>query len=181
MGNSLPTPSPKKGVTLRLTTCLIALLVLSPCTAKESVRPLSTACSSPEELGSRVLEAVYHNDAERLKSMAITEEEYLTYIWPQSPLSRIKEWQDNYDFVKNQHFSRSRLALRQMLGRYGGRTYTLVRLNFKGETTQHTIYKAHRDARLIVKKPDGEEVELNLFGSIVEMDGQFKIMSFDTH
>ena len=180
-GNSLPYPSLKKGVTLGLATCLFALLFLSTCTGKEQVKRLSNACSSLEELGKQVLEAVYNKDTERLSSLAITEEEYGTYIWPQSPISKIKEWQDNYDFVRNQHFSRSRLSLRQMLARYGGRKYTLVRFRFGDETTEHTIYKAHRDARLIVKKPDGEELELNLFGSVVEMDGQFKIMSFDTH
>ena len=180
-GNSLPTPSLKKGVTLRLTTCLVVLLFLSVCTGKEGVSRLGNACGSLEDLGNQVLEAVYNNDVDRLKSLAITEEEYKNYIWPQSPISKIKEWQDNYDFVRKQQFSRSNHSLRQMLARYGGRKYTLVRVRFDDETTEHTIYRAHRDAQLIVKKPDGEEVELNLFGSIVEMDGHFKIMSFDTH
>jgi hypothetical protein len=67
-----------------------------------------------------------------------------------------------------------------MLSRYGGKTYKLVRVRFDDETTDHNIYKAHRDARLIVTKSDGETVELNLFGSIVEMNGQYKIMTFYT-
>jgi siroheme synthase (precorrin-2 oxidase/ferrochelatase) len=128
-----------------------------------------------------VLEAVYNNDIERLKAMAITSEEYESYIWPQSPLSKIKQWQENYDFVWKQQFSRSSHSLRQMLARYGGRQYTLIRVRFEDDTTDHAIYKAHRDARLLVENPEGKEMELNLFGSIVEMDSQFKIMSFDTH
>ena len=165
-----------------ITTLLFALLFLAMCSIyKEGTNRLINACTSIEDLGKQVLEAVYNNDDDRLRSLAITEEEYKAYVWPQSPLSDIKEWEDNYDFVRKQQFSRSKLSLRQMLARYGGRKYTLVSMRFEDETTEHTIYKAHRDARLIVKKPDGEEVELNLFGSVIEMDGQFKIMSFDTH
>jgi hypothetical protein len=151
------------------------------CTNKEGTGRLSNACNSIEDLGKQVLEAVYNNDIERLKAMAITSEEYESYIWPQSPMSKIEQWQENYDFVWKQQFSRSSHSLRQMLARYGGRQYTLVRVRFADDTTDHTIYKAHRDARLLVTSPEGKEVELNLFGSIVEMDGQFKVMSFDTH
>jgi hypothetical protein len=181
-GSSFLTPSQTKGATLRLTTLLFALFFLAMCTSnKEGTNRLSNACTSIEDLGKQVLEAVYNNDRERLKAMAITAEEYERYIWPQSPISKIKQWQEHYDFVWKQHSSRSGHSLSQVLSRYGGRQYTLVRVRFKDDTTDHTIYKAHRDARLIVKNPDGKEVELNLFGSIVEMDGQFKIMSFDTH
>jgi len=180
-GGSFSTPSLNKGAARRLTTLLFALLFLTMCTSKESTGRLSNACDSIEDLGKQVLEAVYNNDLERLKAMAITPEEYKSYVWPQSPISKIKQWQENYDFVRKQQFSRSSLALRQMLARYGGRQYTLVRVRFEDDTTDHTTYKAHRDARLMVKNPDGKEVVLNLFGSIVEMDGQFKIMSFDTH
>jgi hypothetical protein len=151
------------------------------CTSKEGTSRLSNACDSIEGLGKQVLEAVYNKDIERLKAIAITPEEYELYIWPQSPISKIKKWQENYDFVQKQQFSRSGLSLRQMLARYGGRQYTLIRVRFADDTTDHTIYRAHRDARLIAISPEGKEVELNLFGSIVEMDGQFKIMSFDTH
>ena len=181
-GGSFSTPSLNKGATRRLTTLLFALLFLSMCTSsKQGTSRLSNACDSIEDLGKQVLEAVYNKDIEGLKAMAITSEEYESYIWPQSPMSKIKQWQENYDFVRKQQFSRSSLSLRQMLARYGGRQYSLVRVRFADDTTDHTIYKAHRDARLIVTSPEGKEVELNLFGSIVEMDGQFKIMSFDTH
>jgi hypothetical protein len=151
------------------------------CTSREGTSRLSNACDSIEDLGKQVLEAVYNKDIERLKAMAISAKEYENYIWPQSPISKIKKWQEKYDFIWNQQFSKSSLSLRQMLARYGGRQYALVRVRFEDDTTDHTIYKAHRDARLIVRNPEGKEVELNLFGSIVEMDGQFKIMSFYTH
>lgn len=180
-GCPFSTPSLNKGATRRLTTLLFALLFLSMCTSKEGTSRLNNACDSIEDLSKQVLEAVYNKDIERLKAMAITPEEYELYIWPQSPISKIKKWQENYNFVRNQQFSRSSLSLRQMLARYGGRQYSLIRVRFADETTDHTIYKAHRDTRLIVTSPEGKEVELNLFGSIVEMDGQFKIMSFDTH
>ncbi|MBW1854714.1 MAG: hypothetical protein JRJ00_08565 [Deltaproteobacteria bacterium] len=176
-GNSSLSPSFLIGVALRVFTSSL-MFFLCMCAGKDY---LSNTCTSVEEIGKQVLEAIRQNDAERLEAMAITEEEYRRYIWPQSPVSKIKKWQEHYDFVWKQQHSRSSHSLRSMLTRYGGRKYKLVRVRFDDETTEHNIYKAHRDARLIVTKSDGKEVELNLFGSIVEMNGQFKIMSFDTH
>jgi hypothetical protein len=176
-GNPSLSPSFLIGVA-QLVFTLSLLLSLCMCAEKNY---LSNACPSVEEIGKQVLEAVRQNDDERLEAMAITEEEYRRYIWPQSPVSKVKKWQEHYDFVWNQQHSRSSHSLRSMLSRYGGKTFKLIRVRFDDETTEHNIYKAYRDTRLIVTKSDGKEVELNLFGSIVEMNGQFKIMSFDTH
>ena len=177
-GNPSLSPSYLIGVAQRVFTITITLMFfLCACAEKNH---LSNACTSVEEIGRKVLEAVAQNDLERLEAMVITEEEYRKFIWPQSPVSKIEKWQEHYDFVWNQQDSRSRHSLRSMLSRYGGKTYQLVSVRFDDETTNHNTYKAHRDARLIVIKSDGTEVELNLFGSIVEMNGQYKIMSFYT-
>jgi len=180
-------PSPTKAtspctrVAFRLISSLVITLLLYACgNTGSGPKGLSNTYHSVEDIGKKVLEAVCHNDATILKSMSITEEEYHTYIWPQLPISKIKEWQEHYDFVWGQHDSKSRYSLRQMLARYGGSKYALVRVHFAGETTDYTTYKVHRDARLIVQSDDGKEVMLNLFGSIVEMNGQYKIMSFNT-
>jgi len=180
-------PSPKKATSsytrgaFKLISSLAIALVLYACgDVRSGTKGLSHTLHSVEDIGKNVLSAVYQKDIKSLASMSITEEEYRTCIWPQLPIGKIKEWAKHYDFIWGQHESRSNHSLRYMLSRYGGRKYNLVRVHFDGETTDYNTYKVHRDARLIVQKADGKEVMLNLFGSIVEMNGQYKIMSFNT-
>ena len=39
-------------------------------------------------------------------------------------------------------------------------------------------YKVHKEAHLVVKDEKGEQQEVRLFGSVLEMGGQFKLFSF---
>jgi hypothetical protein len=174
-GNPSRTPPDLAGVAPRLLACLIMVALLAGCTEK---RLLTNSFTSVENLGQKMLEALYRKDIKSLDALAITEEEYRMYLWPHSPVYGIKEWQDHYDFVWKQHQTRSTYSLRQTLSKYGGKKFSLVRVLFSGETTDHSIYHAHRDTRLIVINDEGKEMELKLFGSIMEMDGQFKIISY---
>jgi hypothetical protein len=177
-GNPSRTPPNLAGVASRLFAYLIILVLLAACAEK---RLLTNSFASVEDIGKKMLEALHSEDITSLEALAISEEEYRSFVWPHSPVYGIREWQDHYDFVWKQHQRRSIYSLRQMLSKYGGKKFTLVRVRFGGETTDHTIYQAHRDTRLVVINDEGKEVELKLFGSIMEMDGQFKIMSYKTN
>ena len=177
-GNPSRTPPDLAGVAPRLLACLIVLVLLAACAEKKL---LTNSCASVEDVGKKILEALHSKDMTSLEALAITEEEYRMYLWPHSPVYGIKEWQDHYDFVWKQHQTRSTYSLRQTLSKYGGKKFSLVRVLFSGETTDHSIYHAHRDTRLIVINDEGKEMELKLFGSIMEMDGQFKIISYKTN
>ena len=178
-GNPLLTSFPSIGAALRLLTYIIIVFFLYTCA--ENKYYLSNASSSIEDICTRVLEALYHKDIKGLEAIAISEEEYRNYIWPQSPVYNIKQWQEHYDFIWDQHYSRSRYSLSQMFSKYGGKKYTLVGVWFAEGTTDHKTYRAYRDCRLSVTNSEGKAEELNLFGSIIEMGGQFKIISFKTH
>lgn len=178
-GNPFLTPHPI-GVASWLPLYYSIIVFLCSCAGNTIERPLHNASPSVEHLATRVVEAVYHKDLQTLKALSVTAEEYRNYIWPQSPVYGIKQWEEHYDFIWGQHHSRSTLSLSQMLSRYGGKKYSLVHV-LADEITDHTIYKAHREVRLRVTTSEGREVELKLCGSIMEMDGQFKIISYKTH
>ncbi len=163
--------------------CLMCVAGLLGCAGRQ-VLPQDTclqqASGSIEDLGSRFLEALSQKDVQALKAMTISEEEYRSCIWPQLPVSKVESWQKHFDFVWNQHDMKSTYGLSSTLQRYGGRKFKLVRANFAEEKSDYTTYTVHRDARLVVENEQDEQTELKLFGSIVEMDAQFKIMSYKT-
>jgi hypothetical protein len=163
--------------------CLVFAIGLLGCSDKQASQPdtcLRHASGSIETLVIRFLEALSQKDLQTLKAMTVSEEEYRSCIWPQLPVSKIQSWQRHFDFVWGQHDMKSTYGLNATLQRYGGKNFKLVHVLFAAEKTDYITYKVHRDARLVVTNEPGEQKELKLFGSIVEMDNQFKIMSYKT-
>lgn len=124
------------------------------------------------------MQALAERDEQTLEPLEVTREEFCTIVWPELPSSRIENL--TCDWVW-ESFEPSDLAgRRRILARHGGKTYSLVRLRFAGGTTEYRTYTVHRDVRVIVVDEAGETKELKLFGSILERDGQFELMSFIT-
>ena len=73
------------------------------------------------------------------------------------------------------------IALGRTYAAYGGRKLAFLRLEFENEATDYETFKVHRDARVVVfDEEQNEEVRLDLFGSIMEKDGRFKLFSHVT-
>ncbi len=177
-------PCLRAGVGLGLL-CALLVLLSTGCagvaTVPVSGPGLTNAGASMKDLCARMLDALHQKDRETLRAISITEEEYRHIIWPQLPISKIKQWQSRYDFVWGQHMMKSGSCLEDLLVGYGGKHYSLVDVRIVEDVTDYEDYRVHRDARVIVTDDTGRKRELNLFGSIVEMHGQYKIMSYNIH
>jgi hypothetical protein len=142
--------------------------------------PLSHTFDSPESLAKAFLDALYRKDVEALKSFALSEDEFRLHVWPELPVSQIKKplpfeygWADLHQKSIN--------SLKRTYVRYGGRKLAFIRLEFEDETTPYETYLVHRDARVVVKDDEtGREIRLDLFGSIMEKEGRFKLFSYVT-
>ena len=177
-GKPFSYPSLTKGFTLSLTMFIVAVLVLTGCKSKPGNDQL-TNDSGLEELVHKVLDALNRQDEGALSSLALTEEEYRRYIWPALPLSKIEQWQKQYAFVWGQVSARSSHGLGIILQKYGGQQFEYRSLRVAGGTAPYADCIVHKDVKITVKDSSGMEQEVKLFGSIVEMNNQFKIMSFD--
>ena len=171
-------PSLAKGFTLSLTMFMVAVFLLTACNNKPGNDQL-TNNSGLEELVHKVLDALGRQDEGTLSSLALTEEEYRRYIWPALPLSKIEQWQKQYAFVWGQVSARSSHGLEMVLQKYGGQQFEYRNLRIAGGTAPYAECIVHKDVRITVKDSSGREQEVKLFGSIVEIKDQFKIMSFD--
>ena len=65
-----------------------------------------------------------------------------------------------------------------MLTRHRGKRYDLVSLRFAKGTDSYQNYKVHNETHLVVKDKNGAQQEVRLFGSMLEVDGRFKLFSF---
>jgi len=165
---------------------LVAAFSLSfPCygTDKEKPGRLANTFSSVREIADNVLNLLSKNDFEGLETMRMTEEEFKTTIWPELPRAVTEPSCGKLcDWCWRDLNQKSVLSLRMTLKRYGGgklRDQELLRLDFAGETTHYQTFKVHRDVFVVMRdKTTGEEKNIKLFGTVIEMDNRFKLMGF---
>ncbi len=132
---------------------------------------------SPETVAIGFLDALAREDADKIRAMAVSKEEFAHYVWPGLPASR-PGTNLTLDYVWNSLQTRSESGLRHTLSTCKGRRLHLLELRFAGQTSDYGSAKVHRDTRLRVRDETGRELELDLFGSMLEVGGEYKIFSF---
>ncbi|HEX5732580.1 MAG TPA: hypothetical protein VF131_07070 [Blastocatellia bacterium] len=141
-------------------------------------RALIYAHSSPEALTRQFLKALAAKDLTTLKQMRITKDEFCQSVWPELPSSRIQNL--SCDFAWDQATLRSDGGLYDLLPRHGGKRYELISVTFPKGVDRYSGYKILKEPQLVVKDESGHQQEVRLFGSMLEMSGQFKLFSFVT-
>jgi hypothetical protein len=144
-----------------------------------SYRRLDGACDSPFELAQQVLLALERRDVEALEHLRVSEQEFAGTIWPELPASRPeRHWP--LDYVWGDLNQKSQMSLARLVQGYGGKRWRLMRVDFEAGSTRYDSYVVHRDSRVTVMDGSGRQHRAALFGSIVELDGQYKLMSYIT-
>jgi hypothetical protein len=154
-----------------LASLLVAALACSP-------PPLANAHHSADGLVRDVLEAFAARDDQRLRGLALTEEEFRRRVWPSLPAAR-PERNLPFSYVWGDLQQKSESRLRTVLAVHGGRPYHLSAIRFAGGTTEYPGFRVHRDAVLTVRDTAGARHDLRLFGSVLEMNGAWKVFSFN--
>lgn len=124
-----------------------------------------------------MLAALADNDGDRLASLALSELEFRTVVWPELPSSRPERGLP-FDYAWGDLHQKSNNSLRRLVARHGGKRYELDGVTFAGATTQYDTYRVHRESVLDLRDEAGEALTLSFFGSVLERDGQFKLFSY---
>lgn len=138
-------------------------------------RHLDSAEESPEALAKRLLRDLAQGDLIQLKRLRITKQEYCSILWPELPGSRIPNL--SCDFAWDQATLRSNAGLNEMIAQHKGRAYRLVSLTVRNIEPYQT-FKALKEPYIRIRDEKGVEQEVRIFGSILELDGQYKLFSF---
>lgn len=138
-------------------------------------RYLAHSAESAEALARNFLDALAVADIPALKRTRISKDEFTWYVWPELPASRLPNVTS--DFAWSQATLNSLSGLGGLLNQYSHRRFELVGIRFAGGTKDYPSYRVHYDSRVTVRDESGHEYELKLFGSMLEMDGRFKLFS----
>lgn len=135
------------------------------------------ARSSIDELCREVLGKVAQNDRASLEALALTEDEAKRFVWPYDEHSR-PEVNMPFDFWWGDLHKRSSFRLTQSLQKFGGKKFELISVRFAKESMKYNDAIVQRDTHLTVRDEEGREWDVEMFGSIIELKGQYKIFSY---
>jgi hypothetical protein len=158
--------------------CGVALAALIAASVTAGCRqPLQQTQSSSDALARAVLSALERRDVDALRALAVNEGEFRDVVWPELPAAR-PERNLSAEYVWSDLRVKSEAGLRRILAEHGGRALTFVRVGFNGKTSQYRSYLVHREAIITARDADLGESTVQMFGSILERDGHFKVFSY---
>ena len=152
-------------------------MIASCAIAAACSRPLSDSADSPEQLAAAVLEALASRDRDALLRLAVDETEFRGEVWPELPASR-PERNLPFGYVWTDLKTKSDAGLDRVLAEHGGLRYQLQQLRFNRPSTKYDSFLIHREAMVDVRAPDGTALTLQLFGSVIQKGGRFKVFSY---
>lgn len=138
--------------------------------------PLSSVEDSLDGLARKFLDTLAEGDRDKIKAMALTEDEFVSRIYPALPASQPGS-NLSAEFLWRQTLLRNLAGLQKTM-RFAGRRFDFVSLRCVDGVKDYAGFKVHRDVRLTVKDADGKELEMKFFGAALEAGGKFKIYSF---
>ncbi len=132
--------------------------------------------SSPEALTETFLRGLENRDRALLERLALSPEEFRLEFFPEMPVyGNIPP-----DFAWGQIEGRNRHGLATVLAWQGGRHWELEEIAFAGGETAYQTFTVHREPMLRLRdRVTGERKEMALFGSLLEHQGRYKLVSFN--
>jgi hypothetical protein len=132
-----------------------------------------------EVLAEAILDACLREDKQAMRNMALSKEEFEQFIWPELPASNPKT-NVTVDFVWGPLVFRSLNQMERNFRDLKGRKLELVSLRHRGELVEYATHRAYVDIEVVIRDAEtGEEKKgYPLFGTLVEMDGVFKVYSY---
>lgn len=142
---------------------------------------LSESAGSVDALVKEALNAYAGSDTATLERMLITQQEFDNYLYPEFgrhyPAARDTGRQVR-EFIWNNHMLSAAKAMRKSLRELGGQRMELISVNFKDGVKDFGSYKIHEGTEVKVRLNDGDDAEMMALGSIVEMNGRYKLLSY---
>ena len=142
-----------------------------------AVTTLANASPSREELARRIVRAVAANDSAALRAAALTAREFADLMYPSSPYTH-PPYRQAPGFVWMQIVNGSSTGFKRLLARRGGQRFDFESLTCKPEPERQEKNLLWLECTLRLVTPQKETVTQRWFGSIIERDGKFKIVSY---
>lgn len=136
---------------------------------------LTGGAASIDALAAAYVGAVTDGDTAAMHALRVTEREYVDLVWVELP-DNMPEYGWTGDFAWKNLDQRSRRDAWRIAVDHGGPTHDLRGVRCQGGVEDHLSFRLHRDCWLVIRDPLSGDREVKMFGSIVEMDGWFKVL-----
>jgi hypothetical protein len=110
-----------------------------------------------------------------MKGLRITRDEFCRYVFPELPAAKTPNV--SCDWVWDQATLKSMAGMKRVLDDNAGKRYELVSIRF-ASTERHDTYNVLSRPVATVRDEAGRTSDVRLFGSMLELDGQYKLFSF---
>lgn len=174
---------------LALVVCVAGVAVLHGSTVSGSLTapqaaaphpPLSGGASSVDDLLAKFVAAIEAKDVAALDALRVDETEYRKIIMPGSvkpgqPPQKLSAAADQYFWESLD--TKSRYGGRALLAGYSGRKYRVTNVKWLKGVDEYAWFRCYDRLELTMVDEKGEEHVLNT-GSVADVDGRFKFISF---
>jgi hypothetical protein len=143
----------------------------------ESPRALGGNVHRKDQLVHLFVRALESADTAALVRLTITRAEFAYLVFPESPLSA-PPYAQPPDLAWMQHSHGSATGLQRLLQRLGGSSIGFRSLSCAELPAIEGANRIWRDCTVRFSPPGGTTQTLRLFGSLLERDGRFKILSY---
>ncbi len=140
-------------------------------------RRFAFAANTPEELCDMLLAALAKSDTATLVKLMVNEYEFKNWLWHEFPASQ-PIMNVPIDFAWQNLLQNSDKGLRLALGKYAGQKLYYVSHKFLEGQDRYQTFTVHTKTRVTAADSLGRKYEMKVFGSFVEMNGRFKLMSY---
>ena len=137
---------------------------------------LENSFSSAEKLTEEFLAVLKDGDVQAMERIAADREEFERLVWPHLPASR-PGTNLTPEFVWRQSQIKSLSSLSATMGRYGQTDIRLIKVDLSGEVREYGELRLYMEPAVQVAI-DGVEKRIRLFGSMMLLDGEYKIYSY---
>ncbi len=141
---------------------------------------LEHGAPSIDKLIDEFIRAINEKDKARLRDLRVSQEEYVGLILPGSvePGERRPEYnQEERDYLWGMLNGKSVYVEANLLASFGGHHATVTEKEFRKGIKKYADYTAYKQLVLTLKDDKGTEATMRI-GSIAEVDGQFKFISY---
>lgn len=157
---------------------LVVILILTGCGQSSQDTPLlSNTSDSPEEACRQVLDALLMSDTAALHNLVLTRFEHDSILVPQLPIGQDTTGNKDLELAWLMLNQRSRKGIRRALADYAGERFEFLSVEFDRSKEVHGPLTIHKGTHVRVRTERGEEVVLGIFGSILEQNERYKLVS----
>lgn len=162
----------------RLLAIALLSMTLLACGEKAADGPMmSNSFGSPEEACRQVLDALAAGDTLGLQRLILTRYEHDSILVPRMPIGRDTTGNKDLELAWYMLNQRSVKGMRRALADYAGQRFELVSVTFNRPRESYGPLTMHKGTQVTVRNEEGEEVVIGIFGSILEQNGKFKLVS----